>query len=534
MAIGAAAALLLSACSGGGSEREPSGPDTSNLPEGVVVRDDGAWMLERNEPVEGGTLTVALEAAVEFVDPARTEGSGGGALLRAVFDELFHYDSDGEVVPHLAESLETADNGKTWELKLREGVTFTDGSPLDAAAVIAHWQRIGEEGSTSRSAAEVRRIERLEATDSTTVTVVLAQRSLNFPKVIMATPGHMNFIGSPAAAAQWGSEVGFHPVGAGPFSVESFTSNGDAILKKNPDYWRDGLPYLDTLHFVTAVDTQSRLSAALAGDLDLAMSQIGVDLQAATDGGLVSLYQPSTTYFNVIFNLSKPPFDDARFREAVIRGTDLDGLNQAVFGGQHAVMTGILQEDNPFYVDTDWPSFDPERAKELVEEWQADTGLEPRFAYSVSSPPINQATAAVIQQMMADIGITMSLAVADQPTLISEARSGNYEAQMRFVGMTAEVDQALFANFHSASSANNSHGSDPEVDRLLVEARDAGSVADRAEIYEEIQERFREWLPMMPMIQHRNGWYAGDRVGGFPGTLPGTALIDVAMLYVSE
>lgn len=116
----------------------PTEPDTSDLPAGVSLRDDGAWVLERNEPVQGGILRIAQEAPAEALDPARHEGSGVAQVQRAIFNELVRYDANGEVVPHLAESLETDDEGATWELKLRAGVNFTDGTPYDAAAVIAH------------------------------------------------------------------------------------------------------------------------------------------------------------------------------------------------------------------------------------------------------------------------------------------------------------------------------------------------------------------------------------------------------------
>lgn len=278
MLIGLATAMVLSACAGGSNTTDPDGTSI-DLPAGVSVRDDGAQTLERNAPVSGGTLRIAMIAAAESLDPGRTDGGGAGQALRAIFDELVRYDASGEAVPHLAESLESDDDGKTWVLKLRPGVKFTDGTPFNSQAVIDHWTRIGVEGSTSRAASTVRSIEAMVATNATTLTITLIEASPSFPKAILVSPGHVNYVGSPAAVAQWGDEVGFHPVGAGPFKVESFTSNGDTVLVRNPDYWREGLPYLDKLHFITAVDSQSRLSAGLSGDLDLAMSQIGAELE---------------------------------------------------------------------------------------------------------------------------------------------------------------------------------------------------------------------------------------------------------------
>ncbi len=530
--VGVAAALVLSACAGGGANDGTTEP--SDLPAGVSLREDGAYMLERNAPVTGGTLRIAMLAPTEALDPARSEGSGPAAIMRAIFDTLVNYDENGQVVPNVAESLETADKGKTWVLKLPTGVKFTDGTVFDAQAVVSHWTRIGAEGSTSRQAAEVRAIESLTVTNPTTVTIVLKAPSLTFPKVLLTNPGHMNFIPSPASVAQWGAQVGFHPVGLGAFKMKNFTSGGNAILERNADYWRDGLPYLDELHYIVATDTQARLSAAVAGDLDLAPTQMAVDAISAEAQGLTSLYQPTFTYFNFLFNLKKPPFDDIRFREAVIRGIDLNALNASVFEGEHNVMTGIFPKDNPFYADTDWPSFDADKAKKLVKEWAADTGLAPEFNLTTTSPPEFQKQAAIIQQMLKDVGITMNINVGDQPTMISEGRTGNYTAQHRFVGVLPEVDGSLFSNFYSGSAANNGQAGDPKVDELLLKARTLTEVEDRRKVYKEMQEAFREWLPMMPLVQHKNAWYVGDKVGGFPGVLYGIDTPDVAQLYISK
>src|SRR5690606_39159197 len=102
-----------------------------------------------------------------------------------------------------------------------------------------------------------------------------------------------------------------------------------------------------------------------------------------------------------------------------------------------------------------------------------DTGLEPEFDMTTTSPPEFQKQVAVIQQMLADAGITMNINVGDQPTMISEGRSGNFTAQHRFIGVSPEVDQVLFSNFYSESAGNNGHAGNPELDKLLIEARSA-------------------------------------------------------------
>src|SRR5690606_24366145 len=236
----------------------------------------------------------------------------------------------------------------------------------------------------------------------------------------------------PAAVEEHGDALGLNPVGAGPFMLKSFQPGGDVVIVKNPDYAGEE-PYLDEIKFVTATDTQSRVSAALAGDIDIARAQSAVDLKTAADGGLTMLTQPDSAYYNLLLNLTQAPFDDERMRRALAHAIDLDGLNAAVFEGKHDPMSGLMLSSSPFFVDTDWPSYDPDKAKELAEEYTADTGNPAAFSLTTTSPPEFQQQAAVLQQMLSDAGIDMSINVSDQPTMVSEARAGNFQAQHRYI-----------------------------------------------------------------------------------------------------
>lgn len=528
----AAAALVLSGCAAGDADNGNTvGPGEGDLPENVSLNEWGGWQLERNEPVQGGTLRIGLWAPAESLDPAGPTSAASNAMMRAIFDQLFKTDDKGTITGDLAESIETDDGGTTWRMKLRSGITFTDGTPFNSAAVAAHIARTAAPDSRSSNAGNARNMVGLETPDDTTLIITLAKPTMGLPYQFTTTLG---YVPSPTAVEQLGSSFTTKPVGAGPFMVESYVSNGDGNFVRNPDYYQDGLPYLDKIVFVNATDTQSRLAAAVAGDLDLGNSQSGVDLRSAENQGLLVLYQPSSTYFNFLFNLSLPPFDDIRFREAVMRGIDLDAVNQAVFDGLNKVQDGMFLDDNPYYIDTDWPMFDAEKAKELIEDWQADTGLEPEFTLTTTSPPEFQQQAAIMQQMLADVGITMNVNVGDQPTMITEALAGTYNSQHRYFPFQPEIVQTFWNNFHSGSALNISHAGDPKVDEILDQAILAQDEATRADLMEQLQEAMRDWLPFMPQIRHTNGWYVNDTVGGFPGTTPGGEIPDFRLIYISQ
>jgi len=520
------ASLLLAGC----GSPSTTGASAGALPEGVTTTASGAQALSLGEPQAGGTLTVGLFAPVESLDPG-TSSASGGYVQRAIFDVLFVYDEKGNVVPELAKSIKTSDKGTTWTMKLPTGVKFTDGTDFNADAVVKHLENLAAEGSMSRSAGDVRQIKKMVAVDEATVKFTLAAPNMSFPKVfVWGLPGGPSMVPSPTAVKKLGKDFGAKPVGVGPFMVESFKPGGDIVLKKNPAYRLKGKPYLDGLKFIPATDTQTRVSAAIAGDLDMGSSQSATDLAAAAEGGLTPLYQPDGSYYNLLFNLSKAPFDDVRFRQAVIQAIDLDGLNQAVFQGRHNVMRGMFPSSNPFYVQSSWPGFDPEAARKLVAEYVADGGTA-GFTLTTTSPPEFQKQAAILQQMLSDAGITMTLNTSDQPTMVTEALSGNYQAQHRYTEVREEVDQQLRSTYHSTSKGNNSKGSDPEVDKLLDRARQASSENERREIYTGLQDRFAEWLPIAPLIAHKNGWYVGKNVGGFPGARVGVIEPDWRLVW---
>ena len=529
-----ALSLALTGCSGSSTATPSNGPANA-LPAGVTTTASGAQAFQRNAAVDGGTLRAGLIAPVESLDPISPLNSGGLPVARAVFDALFVYDENGATVPELAKSIETADNGKTWTLKLPADVKFSDGTPFNSEAVKKHVERLGSEKSQSRSAADARNVERMETPDATTLVLTLKNATMRFPKFFTyGITGIGALVPSPTAVEKYGAGFGQKIVGAGPFMLDSFQGGGEIKLKKNPNYRVSGKPHLDALTFVTATDTQSRLAAAIAGDLDLASTQAANDLVEAKEAGLVSLEQPTTTYYDLLFNLDKEPFSDVRFREAVIRAIDLDGLNKAVFDGLQTPMTGMLPKSNPYYVDTDWPSYDPEKAKALVQEYVADTGNKAEFKLTTTSPPEFQKQAQVMQQMLADAGITMSINVSDQPTMVTEAFAGKFDSQHRFTGIAAETDQTLTTDYLSTSPVNNTQGSDPKVDELLLSLNSDYSQEHRTQVYTDLQKQFRQWLPIVPLIQHQNGWYVGKKVGGFPGVMPGTVEPDVRDLWIAE
>ncbi|WP_425308293.1 ABC transporter substrate-binding protein [Ammonicoccus fulvus] len=523
-AVALTLALAVSACGGntggtGGAAPTPDGPVP--VAQDVVVKSDSAQALQRGEVKPGGTLRVGMLAAPESLDPGGVV-SLQASLMHLIYDSLFVYDELGNVTPELAESIETTDGGTTWIMKLPTGVKFHDGTDFNSAAVVAHLNRVGREGSLSRSATDVRQIASMETPDDTTVRFVLKSSNMTFPKIfVTAVVLAAGMVPSPTAVEKYGDQFGLHPVGVGPFKVKQFSAGGDVVLERNENYRVPGQPLLDGLTFVVAADTQSRLQAAIAGDLDIGSTQNGRDLAAATDAGLTSLYQPDGTFFNIILNMEKPPFNDPNFRKAVAHGIDNQALVDAVFDGKATPMSGYFPTSNPYYnAEAGYPAYDLEAAKRLVEEYKAKGG-NPEFTFVSNPPPEYQRIAQLVQQMLQEAGMTVHIRIIDQPTTITEALSGNYQAQLRFTEVRAEVDMNMRTLYYGTSRGNVGRGNDPRMDQILDELTTPEGQERKEELYAEMQTVMANWVPHIPLVAHRNGWYVGKNVAAFPGNRPG-------------
>ena len=241
--IGAAVALLVSACGGeAASSASPAG-----------------------DPVRGGTLVYSYNTEAQSVDPATCAIGIGVGPCQAVYGALLDYDLEtGEIEPGMAESFTTED-GRAWTLKLRPGLTFSDGTPFDAAAVAFNWGRILDPALLSPSASVAKTID-WEVVDPTTLSVT--SKEVNYQLDFGLTEA-LAYIASPTAIEALGADFGNNPVGAGPFTLTSWARGTEMILDRNPTYWDQPRPYVDRLVLKTIPADDQRFNALQAGEVDV-------------------------------------------------------------------------------------------------------------------------------------------------------------------------------------------------------------------------------------------------------------------------
>ncbi len=518
LAAGAlAGALFLAGCSGGGSDT--SSGNAPVVAEGVVTNAFGGQALDRGEPQQGGEFRFGTGIGLENLDSAQAIGSSIATVTEQIYGQLMRYDENGVAQPDMAESMES-DDQTVWTMKLKEGITFHDGTPYNAEAVIAHVERIAAEGSRSLNAGEARQISSMRAVDDRTVEFTLHEAWATFPNVFAY--GSLAMVPSPTAVEQEGEQFGLRPVGAGPFKVESFTPGSDVVLTKFDDYYEDGLPYLDRLVFVPSLEAAARLSAVSTGDLDAGATRVAAQFDEARNSGLVVLEQPQYKAYTLLLNLQDPALGDERVREALNRGVDREALNAAVFNGKHKPMDGVLVPNHPKHVDSGWPTFDAERAKSLIAEYEAENGELTLDVLIPQGQEFNDITA-IMQQMYKDVGLDINFTSATPPAMVTRAAAGDYQVQMRETVILPETVESLGANFLPDAGANHSQGSDESLTRILHEARQEPDQAKRDALIADAQRAMAEWMPTVPIVTTEAGFVVGRDVVTFPGAFPNTS-----------
>jgi peptide/nickel transport system substrate-binding protein len=473
LALFAAALLLVTACGGGGD----AGADRS-VPSGP--------------PQRGGELTVLENASFaggwpSGLDPAtNTTGGANISQMSSIYGGLFLLTArpDGagaEVVPNQAASYEMLDEGRTVRITIRDGIRFSDGTPFDADAVAFNLRRAMD--STCTCAPTWPLAENGISTDGP-LTVVL-QFTRPYAAVINAFPAsNVNWIASPTALERLGEEqFRITPVGAGPFTVVSNQLSSELVLERNPTYFKPDRPYLDRLTFQSIGGDQPAYQALLAGQ---AQAYEGLNTtplleQAQSDGRLTVTVQPPTSPYVIQLNTRIAPFDDERAREAIYRATDFEAISQGLFRGLYPVSQTFTGPGGLFHRETveGYPTFDPERARQLVGELG---GLSVELG--TLGGYVAEQVMTALQTQWQEAGITVTTETYELSTLVQEFNTGQWQSMLQTAGAW-DPAAGVGVSFRFSSTSPFSGVSDPQLDQMLEAAAATVDPAEREQLYDQ-------------------------------------------------
>ena len=495
--------LVASAC--GGKDLADVGKTSSAADLGLTSKDGESGLEEAGEPERGGTLVYGLEAdsAGGYCLPEGQLAISGMMVVRAVYDTLTVPNADGGYSPYLAKAVTPNDDYTQWDIELREGIKFHDGTDLDATVVknnLDAYRGAYPAREPLLFVFVLQNIDTVEVVDDLTVRVTTKMPWVSFPAFLYSS-SRLGIMGQ----AQLDDEKSCdrNLIGTGPFEFESWTPNQKLVAKRNPDYWQiapDGkpYPYADGIEFRPMPDGDIRVNAIQSGEVNV-MHHSGTEDMAGTlrdlrDSGIVNMYvsedQAEVSFIQL--NHGRPPFDDIRMRRALAMGADRQAILNSLAAGVPTLANGPFAPDSIGYVeDPGFPAYDLEEAKKLVDEYVAE-GNKAEFTISATPDPGVVRLAEVIQERSAAVGVKVTIVKREQAALINDAIGGEFEA-MTFRNYPGGDPDTLHVWFYGMGNpVNFSRVEDEEMNALLDEGRTTADPAARAKIYQDLNRRMAE------------------------------------------
>jgi peptide/nickel transport system substrate-binding protein len=464
-------------------------------------------------PTPGGRVVYGLEA--ETLDgwclPEAQLAIGGIMVAQAVYDTLTRPNAEGEMEPWLAESVEPNDDSTVWTIKLRDGIKFHDGSDLTAEVVKNNLDAY--RGAYPTRAPQLflfvfEPIDSVEVVDPLTVQVNLKQPWVSFDSFLHSS-GRLGIMAQ--AQLDDTENCAENLIGTGPFKFVDWVPNQRFRAEKFEDYWAtdaagEQLPYLDEIEFRPIVEVDQRMNALQSGEINAMHTSDAPtvsDLRDMADSGEVNAYESEefgeVSY--IMLNESKPPFDNIKARQALAHAVDFDETNAILNDGITTQATGPFAPGNIGHLDdTDFPTYDPDEAERLVEEYESESGQDFSFTYTTTQAEVTADQAQLLKEQAEAVGMSVEIVLVDQSTQIDTALSGDFEA-LGWRNHPGGDPDGQYNWWKSGSPVNFGRFNDPEIDRLLDEGRTTEE--GREQIYEDLNRRFAEevhnvWLWYTP------------------------------------
>ena len=424
-----------------------------------------------------GNLIAAIAGEPDQLDPHKTSAYFSFEVLENVYDTLVAPDANLEMRPALAESWQVSPDQLTWTFRLRQGVTFHDGSPFTADDVVYSYRRIIDEELTNVD--KFSAVTDVTALDPATVRITVKQPTPN----LLTNLGGFKGMAIVQRRNVESGQIATHPIGTGPFAFAGQKSGDSITLTANPSYW-GGAPAVSGVTFRFISEPSTALSALQAGEIDWTDSIPPQRVaQLKDDDSLTLAVTPSNDYWYLALNEAREPWNDVRVRQAIAYGIDRDAIVQATSYGTAQANQLAIPQGNPWYTSYGAYSYDLDKARDLLKA----AGASPQNLDMLvtSEYPETVTAAQIIADNLAPLGITVNIRTVDFATWLDEQNNGNFDMLMMGWLGNIDPDDFYYAQHHTDGTSNAQKFSDPEVDRLL----DAGRVeTDRGQA----QSRLRE------------------------------------------
>ncbi len=444
-------------------------------------------------------LRIGLADDPDMLDPTLARTYTGRIVFAALCDKLVDITPELDIAPQLATDWQWVDGNKGLVLKLRQGVKFQDGEPLDAAAVKFSIERhLNMPGSNRK--AEISAVSGVEIIDDHTVKLVL---KAPFAPLLAALSDRAGMIVSPKAAQAPG-DFANHPVCAGPYKFVERVAQDRIVVERFADYWNKGAIHFDRIVFMPIPDSTVRLANLQSGGLDMIERLAATDLETARKDPRLKVstitglgYQSLSVNLNNGPRAKNPAGQDPRVREALEFSIDRAALNDVVFNGVFTPGNQWVEPKNPFYVKSHpLPQRDVATAKQLL---AAAGAPNLQLTLVTANPPETMRAAQVIQAMASEAGFDIKIQAAESISAIQASVDGQYELYLNYWSGRTDPDGNLY-NFVSCKgppALNVTRYCNAAVDEELDAARTAEDTAARLVHYAKAADRILADRPLI-------------------------------------
>lgn len=477
-------------------------------------------------------LNIGIAPAPDNLDPGASGLAVDGWVSGNVNESLL-YDYEGKLQPGLVTEWKPSADGKTWTLKLREGVTFQDGTPFNAAAVKASFDHVVDPATKSRSPlAMLGPYAGTTIVDDHTVEVNFKEPNAGFQYAMANIVGGMN---SPAAMTAAGSPADYarKPVGAGPYKIDSFVANQQITLSAFEGYnWApaftgaSGPAAVKKLTMRILPDAKARANALKTGELDIAGAiepQDAVSLKAA--GFTVTPVDATGMPYGLFINVDKFPTDDVNVRRALILATDQKQMVNVLFDDQYVPASQLLTPNTEGYDETLKPLYatDLAKANKLLDDagWKMGSdGIREKDGKKLELQMINIAAfgfdqiAQLLQAQAKKAGFDVKITAESFPTVAATMNAGKQNIG-DFFYFDLDARDALYATLDSSqikSGYNWAHYANPKLDALLAKAN--SDPAGREQALKDAQKIAMDDAVFIPIYDLRQLWVTRKDVSG--------------------
>lgn len=438
---------------------------TAAMAVGLVACSDASASTGGDEDRD---ISISIVSAPRSLDPAQLDGGTQSYVWSSVYDTLLHLDNAGELQPNAAESWEYGADNTELTLRLREGMTFSSGAPVDAEAVVSTLER--NRTTPGQQQSKLANVESIAAEDERTVVIKLSSADASLlPNLAL----DLGVIGDPATIDD--DRTATDPVGSGPYvlDADASVSGSSYVFDRRDDYWNvESYPFA-RLTVRVLQDQTASINALRSGEVDVATVPTNqIESLGNPELDVNEIEVQSVLYLNLADRdgTSLAPLGDVRVRQAINHAFDREAMvEQLLFGNGRATAQEFSPNGPAYSPDReDAYAYDPERARALL----AEAGYADGFDVTMPSTPISQSFEPTLSQFLGDIGIDVTWNPVPAQNVTASVISREYPMYLFVLGSEPIAPREVQRQLHSASQ-NPFEWSSPELEQLEVAASSA-------------------------------------------------------------